>query len=96
MTLFQVTRRVNYALLGDDKMGLKVKGVYKLLNIRHFVARGVQPLGMSVIHWKKKSCLGPHFQYIATWNHKKYLIMFSVNVRFCRVALPQAAGGTPL
>ena len=33
--------------------------------------RGVQPFGVSVTHWKKKSCLGPHVKYIATHNHKK-------------------------
>ena len=32
--------------------------------------RGVQPLGISVPHWKKKSCFGPHTKYIATRHHK--------------------------
>ena len=33
--------------------------------------RGVQPCGVSGPPWKKKSCLGPHIQYIVTRDHKK-------------------------
>ena len=38
-------------------------------------ARVVQPFDVSEPHWKK-SCLGPHIEYIATCNHQKNLIMF--------------------
>ena len=34
-------------------------------------------------HWKKKSCLGPPIKYIVTCNHKKNLVMFWGNLRFC-------------
>ena len=33
--------------------------------------RGVQPFGISALHWKKKSCLRPHIKYIVIHNHKK-------------------------
>ena len=39
--------------------------------------RGVQPFGVSGPQWKKKSCLGPHTKYIATYNHKKSHNVFS-------------------
>ena len=38
--------------------------------------RGVQTLGVFELHWKEKSCLGPHVKYIATCNHEKNLLMF--------------------
>ena len=31
-------------------------------DLRDFRHRGVQPLGVSGPHWKKKSCLGPHIK----------------------------------
>ena len=40
---------------------------------------GIQPFGVPGLHWKK-SCLGPHINYIATCNHKENLIMFEVNL----------------
>ena len=37
--------------------------------------RGVQPFGISELHWKK-SCLGPHIKYTNTKKNKKNLITF--------------------
>ena len=40
-------------------------------------SRGVQSFGISVPHWKKKSCFGRHIKYTETCNHtQKSLIMF--------------------
>ena len=33
--------------------------------------RGVQPFGISGLHWKKKSCFGPHIKYRNTNENKK-------------------------
>ena len=54
--------------------------------------QGVQPFGTSGPHWKKKSCLGPHSQYIVTRNHKKSLNVSSNSMILCWAAFAAILG----
>ena len=45
-------------------------------------ARGVHTFGISGPHWKK-SCLGPHIEYIVTHNHRKSYNILSKFMVLC-------------